>query len=104
MDVITGIWNEKKRYASWSTDDGNAQGFALIGKNGKGKLYIDKNGNNKFDKKDRKIGKVVVTDAANDYTSRSGTWTADLDARTGSFFDSEGIEVAIARYSNTSFF
>ncbi|QCH14972.1 hypothetical protein CB0101_08555 [Synechococcus sp. CB0101] len=106
-DVITGIWNETKNpfIANWETDDSSTQGYVKINQKGKGKMYVDSNKNGKRDKSDKVIAKVIVLESASDQNNIGfGTWTADLESRTGTIFNQDGVELAITRYKDVSYF
>lgn len=107
LDIITGKWEETSNpyVVTWNANESSAQGFGITKGNGKGKMYIDSNRNGKKDKGDKLIAITKVTDAATDLSNVGyGTWSADLESKNGSFFNPDGVELAIARFKDVSFF
>jgi hypothetical protein len=106
-DIITGNWTESDNpyLVNWTTNGSSAKGFGITKGNGKGKMYVDVNNNGKKDKGDKVIASTKVTDAATDLANVGyGSWTLDRESRIGSFLNPDGVELAVARFTNLSFF
>jgi len=104
MDIITGTFRQVKVGASWKTDDGIIQGFA-IPRNKGGAMYVDTNKNGKLDlRKDNLIAKLRPVKTAGDANIALGTWSVDSNTWKGSFLDPNGIEFGIIKVTDTSFF
>ena len=104
MDIITGTFREEKVGASWKTDDGIVQGFA-IPRGKKALMYVDTNKNGRLDlRKDKMIGAMRPSETAGNANLALGTWSLDPSTRRGSFVDPDGIEIGIFKVTDTSFF
>ena len=104
MGIITGTFRQVKVGASWKTDDGIIQGFAIPRKKN-GAMYVDTDKNGKLDlKKDDFIAKVRPAKTAGEANIALGTWSVDPSTWKGSFVDPNGIEFGIIKVTDTSFF